>query len=865
MPSVDLVSEIARGGQRTALLFPDGRTLSYAELDSLTLRFATRLGQGEKQLVAISAEASEHVVVAYLGALRAGHAVAMLPPCDDKLWDDFLAVFQPDFTFRLADGRWRLIKEVRSEREAQPVHPDLALLLMTSGSSGAAKAVRLSHANLDANARSIATYLELSCADRAALVLPLHYSYGLSVLNSHLIGGGSILFPGISVMHGDFPRVIADGGCTNLSGVPYSYELLERAQFRSAEVKTLRMMTVAGGQLAPDLIRLYRDHMRAREGGFFVMYGQTEATARIAFVPPECLSDREERIGMAIPGGSLSLIDAQGNPIRQSGTPGDLIYRGPNVMMGYAEQRCDLARGAELEALNTGDVAVRDEQGYFRIVGRKSRFAKIAGLRIGFDSMEQALKRAGIAAAVLGDDGGLHAYVTDAGTIARAQCILAETSRLPANLVSVTAVDNFPRLTSGKTDYACLEQDRLKRRTEIRCGTGGLLGAYSRVFYPLAVGRNDSFVSLGGDSLRYLQLAMELERLGMDLPHGWEHLRVAEFANRHGAMPTFKCKETSGLPIDLVLRVMAILLVVIHHETLWPIPGGSGVMMLLVGFGLARFQATHLLAGRIRQALRPAIGVLIPYFLIVSAYAFAWRAIPLASVTLTGNLGYAEPERHEMIPYLYWFIEAYAQTLLIFSLIFTVPAARKLARLRPFAFSLGLLGVAVAARFSIPPLVDIGNRQIFAIYWVFHLAVFGWCAGFADNPARRLILMAFAAPVLGYLAFWEAVWIGTAVKYLMIFAALLALLYVPRIRLPARAGRVMTQVAASAFPIYLFHRFVPELLMAPASPALPAPIFHLLAIAGGIGIGIFAGKAMTGLRNQLGRFAMRRQPELRPV
>ncbi len=321
MHSLDLVSEFARGEQRAAFLFADGRSLSYAELDDLARRFATRLGQGGKQLVAISAEASEHAVVAYLGALRAGHAVAMLPPCDSRLWEDFLAAFQPDFTYRPLDGRWRLVREAQRARDAEPLYPDLALLLMTSGSSGAGKAVRLSYGNIEANARSIAAYLELSSNDRAALVLPLHYSYGLSVLNSHLIAGASVLFPGISIMDGDFLRVIADGGCTNLSGVPYSYELLERARFRDAELRTLRTMTVAGGQLRPDLIRLYRDHMRARGGRFFVMYGQTEATARIAFVPPESLSDREGRIGVAIPGGSLGIA------MPEESRSGDRVFR----------------------------------------------------------------------------------------------------------------------------------------------------------------------------------------------------------------------------------------------------------------------------------------------------------------------------------------------------------------------------------------------------------------------------------------------------------------------------------------------------------------------------------------------------------
>ncbi|MBY3580502.1 AMP-binding protein [Rhizobium bangladeshense] len=853
-----LISKIARADQRPALIFADGRTLSYADLNTRTLRFAERLGRGEKRLVAISADLSEHVIIAYLGALRAGHAVAMLPPCDDRLWREFLSAFQPDFTFRSADGRWRLVEESRPGQSAGPLHPDLALLLMTSGSSGLAKAVRLSHANLDANARSIASYLELSPADRTALVLPLHYSYGLSVLHSHLVAGGSIFIPGVSVVSEDFARLLGDSGCTNLSGVPYSYELMEKTGFRTKALKTLRFMTVAGGRLAPELIRLYRDHMRASGGRFFVMYGQTEAAARIAFVPPESLGDHEERIGIAIPGGSLSLVGDDGRPLDRAGVAGELVYAGPNVMMGYGTDRADLQRGAEVAALMTGDIAMRDEDGFYRIVGRKSRFAKVAGLRIGFDIMEQVLAEAGIAAAVVGDDHGLQAYVTDAGDANRALQVLVEASHLPASLVTVRVRRELPRLASGKVDYAVLGEEMLAARETSRAAVLSVLDAYAGVFYPHTVSRNDSFVSLGGDSLRFLQLTMALDRLGVELPEGWEQKRIAELDIAPRVTAPGRSAELRALPTDLVLRAIAILLVVTHHEMLWPIPGGSGVMLLLVGFSLARFQSGHFLAGNFSHALRPAVNVLIPYFLIIATYALAWGTIPWASITLTGNFGYAEPERHEMLPYLYWFIEAYAQTLLVFSLIFAAPQVRSLARARPFAFSLVLLALAVTARFSLPFVFDIGNRQIFTLYWGLHLGMFGWCAGLAGKPAQRIMLTVIAAAVLGYLAFWETLWIGTTVKYLTIFSALMALLYLPRIPLPVRLGRLVTLIAVSAFPIYLLHRFVPELLMPQAAGLLPAPLFHLLAISGGLAVGIIANRTAAELRDVLGALALAR-------
>ncbi|WP_245362219.1 hypothetical protein [Rhizobium sp. NXC14] len=448
--------------------------------------------------------------------------------------------------------------------------------------------------------------------------------------------------------------------------------------------------------------------------------------------------------------------------------------------------------------------------------------------------------------------------MSDARDADRALQVLVEASHLPANLVSANVRSELPRLASGKIDYAALSEQMLAARETSRAVAVSVLDAYAGVFYPHKVSRNDSFVSLGGDSLRFLQLTMELDRLGVELPEGWEQRRICELDIGPRVAASGRSGEIRALPTDLVLRAIAILLVVTHHEMLWPIPGGSGVMLLLVGFSLARFQSGHFLAGYFGHALRPAINVLIPYFLIVAAYGLAWRTIPWASITLTGNFGYAEPERHEMLPYLYWFIEAYAQTLLVFTLVFAVPAVRRLARSQPFAFSLTLLALAVTARFSLPHVFDIGQRQIFTLYWGLHLAVFGWCAGLAGRPAQRIILTIIAAAVLGYLAFWETLWIGTTVKYLTIFAALMALLYLPRIPLPVRLGRLVTLIAVSAFPTYLLHRFVPELLMPQVAGALPAPLFHLLAISGGLALGVIANRAAAELRNLLGSMAMTR-------
>lgn len=297
-----------------ALVTRAGRVIGREALAARVAALSERM-PGRRGLVAIEGAVCEQAVTGLLAAWRAGHAVALLP-AEPAGRADFTRRFAPDTTWRQDGGRWRLEPGAAG---GHPPHPELALLLGTSGSTGRARMVRLSAEAVTANARAIATYLGLRPEDRAALVLPLHYSYGLSVLTAHLAAGASVWLHGGSILDADFLGGLALQRCSNLAGVPYSYELLEQAGFRGAALPDLRFMTAAGGRLPPERVRLYDAHLRARGGRLFVMYGQTEATARIAYLPPERAADRPDRIGIAIPGGSLALVDETGRPIAGPG------------------------------------------------------------------------------------------------------------------------------------------------------------------------------------------------------------------------------------------------------------------------------------------------------------------------------------------------------------------------------------------------------------------------------------------------------------------------------------------------------------------------------------------------------------------
>ncbi len=833
------VAHLAAQGEKPALVFPDGRLVSYLELAARVDRQASQWRR-ERGLVMLEADLSEHAIIAYLAALDAGHAIALQGPAAMKADRE---IFKPDFRHRRIDGCWRT---ERLERGRVVPHPDLAVLLSTSGSTGQGKYVRLSRTNIEANARSIAEYLGLTAADRTCLILPLHYSYGLSVLNGHLAVGASIYLPGGSILDEGFLDGLAESGCTNLSGVPYSYDLLEKVGFREREFPQLRFMTVAGGRLAPEKVRLFNEDLLARGASFFVMYGQTEATARMAYVPPDRLRGREDRIGVAIPGGSLTIEDESGRLITGSEESGELIYRGANVMMGYASSRADLAQGAALSELRTGDLAVRDADGFFRIVGRTKRISKIAGLRIGHDGLEAALERHDIAAAVIGSDAEIHAYFVGERDPDDVRRLLVSASGLTLLQVWATPIDALPRLASGKVDYEAL---RAKSRGVGSSSHGeGVEALFGQLFYPQKVRPEDSFLSLGGDSLRFVQLSIGLEKILGEVPEAWERIPVKTLA----AMVRQE-RKTPQIGTDLLIRALAILLVVLHHETLWPIPGGSATMVILAGFGLARFQSGALLSGSLWQLLRSLAQILVPYYLIVAAYALAWGDVPWASLFLVGNFGFADPERHSMVPYLYWFIEAYCQMVLVFAALFAVPFVRRFAAARPFAAGMALIAAAFAARLAMPLLWDIGNRQIFTLPWIFHLAVVGWCAAIAQNWPQRLAVMAAGTGIYLFLGLYEGVWIGTKIKYLLQIVVLAALLFLPRIRLPQWAVQLVLPLSAAGFHIYILHRFVPELLLAPVQPFLPPLAYSLCSIAGGVVLGL----AVWSGQRQLFKWLMR--------
>jgi long-chain acyl-CoA synthetase len=342
-------------------------------------------------------------------------------------------------------------------RDLGPESP--ALILYTSGSTGQPRGVVQTYRNVDANTRSIVQYLGLSAEDRALIVLPLYYCYGRSVLQTHLFAGGSVFLDNRSA----FPRVVLEAlgaeGCTGFAGVPLTFEIIRRqVDVSTLSFPRLRYLTQAGGAMAPDTIAWARNAFRPAK--LFVMYGQTEATARLSYLPPERSEEKKGSIGIPIPGVELAVVDESGR-VLPAGETGHLVARGGNVTLGYLDDPEETAAILHDGWLWTGDLAHRDADGFFFHQGRSKEILKIGGHRASPIEIEHVVAEhpAVAEAAVIGASDALMGEVPAAFVVLQpGQTTTAEDirkfcrERMPLYKipVSVTFVEALPRNEAGK-------------------------------------------------------------------------------------------------------------------------------------------------------------------------------------------------------------------------------------------------------------------------------------------------------------------------------------------------------------------------------------------------------------------------------
>ncbi|PNI07262.1 AMP-dependent synthetase [Arthrobacter sp. AFG7.2] len=835
---VPFAAELSSYGDRPAII-ADGLTLTYQELADRVDTFARHLGT-DRRLVALAASNDVESLVAYLAALVSGHPLILLPEDKPAALESLVAAYDPDVVVRSGNGQ--CILDERRPGTKHNLHPDLALLLSTSGSTGSPKLVRLSHANLQANADSIATYLQITPDDRAATTLPMSYCYGLSVINSHLLRGAGLVLTGLSVVDPCFWELFRRERATAFAAVPYTFELLERVGFADMDLPDLRYVTQAGGRMAPDAVQRYAGLGRRNGWDLFVMYGQTEATARMAYLPPGLAAAHPGAIGVPVPGGVFRIEPVPGL------ADGELVYTGPNVMLGYAETPDDLALGRTVTELRTGDLARKNSAGLYEVCGRRNRFVKIVGLRVDLGQVERLLADLGIKAASAGTDQGLVVAIEGNHDTRLLTKVLAQGLGLPRAAVDLHAVAELPRLATGKLDYPAVAA--LSAATEPATGNrapqAGSTGPdtvrriFEEALEQAEIGDDDTFVSLGGDSLSFVAASVRLEQALGHLPPDWHLMPVRDLEPRPDALtgkgwsrkPARKWAARLLAPMDtsIVLRAVGIFLIVSTHVGLFNWQGMAHVLIAAAGFNFARFQLSGGRLPRLRRQLASTARIAVPSMVFIAFAYLATDRYGLVNIVLLNSL---LGEEQVTTQWHFWFIEVMVYILLAMTALLAVPWLHRAERAFPFTFPLVLLGAGLLTRYE---LVEPGVPYTVPALWLFAL---GWAVARSRNLAQRSAVTVLA--VLTVPGFFE-----DPNRDLTVIAGILALAWLPTLAVPRALSRVAVVLASASLHIYLVHWLVYPLL---AGVSLPLAVAASLA----------AGAAYWALCTGIVRAASRRR------
>lgn len=458
--------EIEKKNQENiALIDSEGNQVSYGDIVKFVPSFYSAVNK--RTLIFVLNDNSVGAALGYLGAMS-NHIVPLMlgASMDKELLGELIRIYQPEYIWKplcMAESKDILFESYHYVLEATgltgyPLYEELSLLLTTSGSTGSPKLVRHSYANLEAQAKNISAFFEMDGTERPIVDLPINYTYGLSVMNSHLYSGATVLLTSMNVLNPKYWVYLKEQKATVFTNVPYSYEILKKLRVFKMELPYLKIFTQGGGKLNEELHREFAEYAKNTGRKFIVTYGQTEGSARMAYLPSEYAIEKCGSIGKAIPNGKLYLLDEEGKKITEPGVIGEMVYEGPNVTLGYAQSGEDLLLGDERHGvLYTGDMVKMDGDGFFYIVGRKKRFLKLCGYRIGLDECENIIKSAfDTECACVGNDDCMHIYVTSEKEHEKIKRYIADKLGINSGAFKICHIDQIPRNEAGKILYSKL-------------------------------------------------------------------------------------------------------------------------------------------------------------------------------------------------------------------------------------------------------------------------------------------------------------------------------------------------------------------------------------------------------------------------
>ena len=330
------------------------------------------------------------------------------------------------------------------------------LMLPTSGSTGSRKLVKVSSDNLASNTTAISTYLGINSCSSHITTLPLSYTYGLSCINTHLSAAASIVLTDLSLVERSFWDLVHNYSPSTLSGVPYTYQVLRRYGSDFIKDLPIKIFTQAGGKLRSDLVLYFHQLCVDSSKSFYVMYGQTEATARISYLPPAFLPSKAGSIGIPIPNTSIQIDYSEDFGYHNGFRIGQIIFHGRNITHGYSFNTQDVyLSSAAPQSLSTGDIGYVDHDGFYFITGRLKRFSKINGIRVSLDDLESSFEP--LSLAIISDDTLLYVYYTNSLSPDFICNTLKDNYQILPRLLKLKPIDSIPINSSNKVDYMALQ------------------------------------------------------------------------------------------------------------------------------------------------------------------------------------------------------------------------------------------------------------------------------------------------------------------------------------------------------------------------------------------------------------------------
>lgn len=738
-------------------------TFTRSQLREAVEQLAVSFAHPYRLLVHLDFQNTMSDILSYLALLRAGHVVLLSS-------DTVARNYQPNATIQGTalvhlDTDGLPLGPSSTPAPQHDLHPDLVLLLSTSGSTGSAKLVRLSKDNILSNADGIIAGLGLLPTDRAATLLPLHYSFGLSILHTHLRVGASLVVGDFSCSDPALGERLSMHGVTNCGVVPHMLELAELSKCFDPVPSSLRLLYQAGGKLAHSTARRWSEYLGQAGTAFSIMYGQTEATARIAITPPRRTPIDPTVVGAPLPDTQLTVSPE-----------GEIIVRGPGIMLGYAYSPQDLALGRMITELRTGDLGTFQD-GLLRITGRSSDFLKIAGLRISLHQLEENIRDLGVRAAVAGDDEAIRILALRPCPV-DVSAIIAATG-LSASHVRVAFAADLPLLPNGKIHRTKVIQlvDASATSTQVLPRLAQLVGVPTH-----ALDTTRSFVANGGSSLSHVAAAALLSK-HHDLPPNWHHLPLNQLFQRQASW-------WSQLDMPVVLRVIAALTIVCNHAEILPFKGGAHALLLLAGFQLANYALSlDSTRARLTRIASTCWAVALPTSLVA-----------LVGATITGTYGWSNVFLIEWLwespgsIWLFWFIETYLVAMLGLAGLSLLPGWSRYYRSNQFLGALILLAPFLLSRYLVGVFDPAHLRH--GPPGAMWLVAAGVVLYHAQSTWQRSI-------ILGIIAIASFGMFDSTIQYCYLLLAASCLLFVQQIRIPRFLVSPLSLIASSTLYIYI--------------------------------------------------------------